>query len=230
MVRRASVLSSLVLLAACQAGSQPQAAPSKPAVPEASKSPSADAGPPKAAAPPVKTREPANPREVTISGVIRDESVPGLKFSVPGEWARKPGGSPMRLAEFTLPGPGGDAELAVYRFAGGGGDAKSNVFRWRTQFARADGSPLVESDGKVQESTQKALKLTLVDLAGTYIAQVTPGSAERYSDPNYRMLALIVEGAGDPFFFKGVGPAATMALWEPAFAKMGETLVADAAP
>lgn len=169
-------------------------------------------------------REPVNPQEVTPSGKTRDESVPGLNFKVPEEWAKKPGSSPMRLAEYTLPGPGGEAELAVYRFAGGGGDAKSNVHRWRTQFAKADGTPLGDSDGEVQEVTRGSLKVTLVDLQGTYVAQVTPGAPERYTDPNYRMLAAIVEGAGDPFFFKAVGPDATLAAWKPAFVQVTESL------
>jgi hypothetical protein len=44
------------------------------------------------------------------------------------------------------------------------------------------------------------------------------------------MLAAIVEGAGDPFFFKAVGPATTMAVWEPTFAKFAETLALAPAP
>lgn len=241
MSLRHPVLASLalpVLLVACQGGSPggaPQAAPDKQAVPEVSKAVGHEAGkahevgkPEAKAAAPTRTREPANPREVAVSGVARDEAVPGLRFSVPGEWVRKPGGSPMRLAEFVLPGPGGDADLAVYRFAGGGGDVQSNVFRWRTQFTKADGSPLTDADGKVQESAKGALKVTTVDLEGIYVAQVTPGSAERYSDPNYRMLALIVEGAGDPYFFKAVGPVKTMALWESSLPKLVESMVVDA--
>jgi hypothetical protein len=169
-------------------------------------------------------REPVNPHEVTPSGKTREEVVPGLNYKVPEEWTRKPGSSAMRLAEFVLPGPGGDAELAVYRFAGGGGDAKSNVHRWRTQFAKSDGSPLGDSDGEVQEVTRDALKLTLVDLKGTYIAQVTPGASERYADPNYRMLAVIVEGAGDPYFFKAVGPETTLNVWKPTFTSFADAI------
>ena len=180
------------------------------------------------AAAPGKARAPANAREVVVSGMEREEQVPGLKFRVPGEWARKPGSTPMRLAEFTLPGPGGDAELVVFRFAGGGGDTASNIHRWRTQFTNAEGAPLSDSDGKVQEMVRGPLKLTMVDLAGTYIAQVTPGATERYNDANYRMLAVIVEGAGDPYFFKAVGPGATMALWEQGFANFAASFAADA--
>lgn len=180
------------------------------------------------AAPPLRpAREAVNPREVTPSGKVREEQVPGLKFKVPEEWEKKPGSSPMRLAEFTLPGPGGDAELAVYRFPGGGGDVASNVHRWRTQFTKPDGSPLTEADGSVKEQTRGSLKITVVDLAGTYVAQVTPGAPERYNDPNYRMLAAVIEGAGDPFFFKAVGPAATMAVWEPTFAGFAEKFAVE---
>lgn len=174
-----------------------------------------------------KAREPANAREVTVSGTTRDEFLPGIKFAVPAEWAKKPASSPMRVAEFTLPGPGGDAELVVFRFAGGGGDAASNINRWRTQFTRADGTPLTEADGKVQAMVRGPLKLTLVDLAGTYVAQVTPGATERYNDANYRMMAVIVEGTGDPYFFKAVGPGATMALWEQSFANFAASFALD---
>lgn len=179
------------------------------------------------AAAPRPAREAVNPREVTPGGKFRDEQVPGLKFRVPEEWEKKPGSSPMRLAEFTLPGPGGEAELAVYRFPGGGGDVASNVHRWRTQFTKPDGSPLTDADGAVKEQTHGSLKITVVDIAGTYVAQVTPGAPERYSDPNYRMLAAVVEGAGDPFFFKAVGPAATMAVWEPTFMGFADTFAVE---
>jgi len=224
-MKRAAFVTSLVIVA-CQGGAPAGAPPQKTAgetpAPKDSKPVVADA--PQKAAPAVRTREPVNPRELTISGAVRDEIVPGLHFVVPAEWARKPSPGPMRLAEFTLPGPGGDAELLVHQFKGGGGDAKSNVFRWRTQFTRPDGSPLGETEGKVTEEERAPLKLTKVDLEGTYVAAVTPGSTEKYSDPNYRMLAVIVEGAGDPYFFKAVGPAKTLALWAAAFDTFAGTL------
>lgn len=225
-MKRAAFITSLVLVA-CQGGSPAGAPPQKAAgespAPKDTKPAVAEA-PPQKAAPTVRTREPANPRELTVSGATRDEIVPGLHFVVPAEWARKPSPGPMRLAEFTLPGPGGDAELLVHQFKGGGGDAKSNVFRWRTQFTHPDGSPLGETEGKVTEEERAPLQLTKVDLEGTYVAAVTPGSPEKYSDPNYRMLAVIVEGAGDPYFFKAVGPAKTLALWAAAFDTFAGTL------
>lgn len=240
-----AALAVVVLLAACQSQTSIEQGATKKmpdgSVVDAKESSYKDPMPPKTApspggepAPGVlstgKKRDAANPRDVAISGVMRDESVPGLNFKVPAEWARKPGGSPMRLAEFTLPGPGGDAELAVFRFARGGGDVASNLNRWRSQFTGAEGKPLGEADGKVQEMVRGPLKITLVDLAGTYVAQVTPGGAERYNDPNYRMMSAIVEGSGDPYFFKAVGPAQTMALWEEPFANFSVTFAIDGVP
>ncbi|WP_434421148.1 hypothetical protein [Nannocystis pusilla] len=245
MTHRAPLFLSLLVFA-CQNPAGPPAAKTGPEVkatePPAKSDPHAAAphganphagdphagGPHGAAGPAVETKRPAreavNPHPVTPSGQTREEVVPGLNYKVPEEWTRKPGSSAMRLAEFVLPGPGGDAELAVYRFAGGGGDAKSNVHRWRTQFAKSDGSPLGDEDGEVQEVSKPPLKVTLVDLSGTYIAQVTPGASERYSDPNYRMLAAIVEGAGDPYFFKAVGPETTLAVWKPTFATFADAI------
>lgn len=228
-----AALAAVFLFAACQSQSSTEQGATKKteAVVDAkSSSPHKDAAPPKTAPVPaaVKTREPINAHDVEISGAMRDETLPGLKFQVPAEWAKKPGTTPMRLAEYTLPGPGGDAEMAVFRFAGGGGDAASNIARWRSQFTRTDGTPLGEADAKVQEMVRGPLKITLVDLAGTYVAQVTPGAAERYNDPDYRMLAAIVEGAGDPYFFKAVGSAKTMALWEQPFANFSATFAVDA--
>lgn len=225
MNRIASLVAFAVLTAACQGGANkgPQQEAGKAAgapPPHAEVAKEA----PKAAAPAAKTRTPVDPHEVTPSGLMREETVHDLRFSVPGEWARKPGSTPMRLAEYTLPGPGGDAELVVFRFAGGGGDAASNVHRWRTQFKKADGASLSDADGKVEESTRAPLKLTTVDLEGTYVAAVTPGSAEMYNDPDYRMLALIVEGQGDPYFFKAIGSAATMKVWEKGFAEFAASV------
>ncbi|HEY0132892.1 MAG TPA: hypothetical protein VGB85_02395 [Nannocystis sp.] len=170
-------------------------------------------------------RAPVNPGPVTPSGQVRAETLAELSFSVPTEWIRKPGSNAMRLAEFTLPGPGGEATLIASRFAGGGGDAASNVNRWKTQFTSADGSPITEV--KEQTSERAPLKVTTVDITGTNIAAVTPGAPERYNEPNSRLLGLIVEGVGDPVFFKVVGSAQTLDVWEPAFKRFADSVTAS---
>lgn len=172
---------------------------------------------------------PVNPREVTPSGKVRDESAAGLNFKVPEEWEKKAGSSPMRVAEYTIPGPGGDAELVLFRFAGGAGDVPSNINRWRTQFSKPDGGELAEADVKQQNFVRGPLKITMVDMSGTYVAAVMPGAPDRHNSADYRMLGVIVEGSGDPYFFKAIGPAKTLAVWEAAFTEFTGTM-AVAAP
>jgi len=62
--------------------------------------------------------------------------------------------------------------------------------------------------------TSSGLKMTSVDLTGTYIAEVTPGSAERFNKPGWRQIAALIETPGGPHFVKVIGPAATLARWE----------------
>ena len=205
--------------------SKPAPAPT-PAKPDADKAAPAKAEPanPHAAGPTAApiVRPPVNPTPVTPSGKVRAETVAGLSFSVPTEWISKPGSNPMRLAELTLPGPGGEVVLVVSRFAGGGGDLASNINRWKTQFVRADGGPIAEAGEKTTE--RAPLKVTTVDIKGTNIAAVTPGASERYNESDSRLLGVIVEGLGDPFFFKAVGPATTLDVWEPAFKTFADSL------
>jgi len=196
-----------------------------PPPPESSAKPPAIAGSPHAPGGPratATTRAPVNPQPITPSGQLRPETIEGLAAQVPGEWTRKPGSNPMRLAEFTMPGPGGEVTLVVSRFAGGGGDAASNVNRWKTQFTRPDGGPVELANERT--SVRGSLTVTTVDIVGTNIASVTPGSPERYHKPDSRLLGAIVEGAGDPFFFKVVGPAKTLDVWEPAFRSFADSI------
>jgi hypothetical protein len=178
---------------------------------------------PHGAPPAAEMNGPINPRPVVVSGGMRAETIDGLALSVPAEWLRKPGSNPMRLAEFTLPGPGGEVTMVVSRFAGGGGDATANVERWKTQFTRADGADIGDA-AKVSVVDKAPLKITTVDIEGTNIAPIKPGEPERYNEANARLLGAIVEGSGDPYFFKAAGSAQTLAVWEPGFRAAVETM------
>ena len=238
---RPALLTATLFTLACQGAPAPtlDAKPANPALPSTSATPAA----PPASAQPVDPhaanphagadphagavmapvmRAPVNPTPVTPSGEVRAETISELRFSVPTEWTRKPGSNAMRLAELTLPGPGGEVTLIVSRFAGGGGDAASNVHRWMSQFTNADGSPVADAKEKTNE--RAPLKVTTVDIVGTNIATVTPMSKERFNEPDSRMLGVIVEGIGDPVFFKATGPAQTLDVWAPAFQAFADSL------
>lgn len=58
------------------------------------------------------------------------------------------------------------------------------------------------------------MTLTLVDVSGTFVAEVTPGSAEHFNKPGFRQVAVYVETTGGPYFVKVLGPVKTMAKWD----------------
>jgi hypothetical protein len=159
------------------------------------------------------------PRDITPSGETREVVVEGLKMSVPIEWVQAPGASAMRKAEFTLPGPGGDVSLVVYRFAGGAGSAEQNIERWRGQME-------VPADAQAQPIALEAngLKLSGVDLRGRFAGQSMPGAPAQPPVDDARLLAIAIEGSGDPYYFKLVGSAKTIDVWAAAWTELLTTL------
>ena len=55
------------------------------------------------------------------------------------------------------------------------------------------------------------------DVSGTYVAEVAPGSTERFNKTGFRQLAVYIETPGGPHFVKLLGPAATVAKTTDAF-------------
>jgi hypothetical protein len=143
-----------------------------------------------------------------------------LKYDTPAGWVAVRASSPMRVVEFTLPRAAGDAEdgaLAVFFFGGRGGNAQANVDRWIGQMAQPDGRPSKDRAVTTNRKTRGGLAVTLVDVPGIYIAEVTPGAAERHNKPNFRLRAAIVESREGPYFVKLTGPAGTVARWDDSF-------------
>jgi hypothetical protein len=143
----------------------------------------------------------------------------GLTFTAPAAWKPVPTSSSMRVAQYALPRAAGDtqdAELVVYYFGGSGGTVEANIARWVGQMQQPDGRPST-AVMKRQSRTVNGMKVTLVDVPGTYIAEVTPGSAERHNSPNFHLRAAVIETATGPYFIKLTGPAKTIAASEKSF-------------
>jgi hypothetical protein len=147
-----------------------------------------------------------------------------LTFTAPTEWKSRTPASTMRVAEFVVPrapGDAEDAEVIVYFFGGTGGSVDANVQRWIGQFDRPKDAA---ADGNRTTFSVGHLKVTTVDVSGTYIAEVRPGSAERHNKPNYRMRAAVVETPKGPYFVKLTGPTGTVGAAMPAFDAFIRTL------
>ena len=129
-----------------------------------------------------------------------------LTFTRPAAWTDRAPASSMRFAEFVVPRASGDAEdgeLIVYYFGGTGGTVDANLQRWTSQF-QSTKEPIRTT------STVNNLRLTSLDVSGTYVAEVRPGSTERHNKPGFRMRATVVETPKGPYYIKLTGPAATI--------------------
>ena len=134
-----------------------------------------------------------------------------LHFTAPPAWNPRPSTSPMRVAEFVVPRAAGDpedAETIIYFFGGSGGGIDANIERWVGQFQTESGGPVPAP--KRTTSANGPLTITAIDVSGTYVAQVRPGSAERFNKPNFRMWAGVVETPKGPYFVKLTGPVRTV--------------------
>jgi hypothetical protein len=150
----------------------------------------------------------------------------GLAFTAPSTWKSVATSSSMRVAQYVLPRAAGDtadAELVVYYFGGTGGTVEANIERWVGQMRQPDGRPS-SAVAKRQSRTVNGLKVTLVDVPGTYVAEMTPGASERHNSPNFHLRAAVIETSNGPYFIKLTGPAKTVAASEKQF----ETFLASA--
>lgn len=135
-----------------------------------------------------------------------------LQYTAPPAWKTRATSSSMRVAEFVVPRAQGDAEdgeLIVYFFGGSGGSVDANVERWIGQF-QPEGGKAAGKPARVVTNVG-ALKVSSVDVSGTYIAEMRPGSPERFNKPNFRMRAAVIETPKGPYFVKFTGPAKTVA-------------------
>lgn len=136
----------------------------------------------------------------------------------------------MRLDTYTVPltpGDSGTAECGVYYFGQGqGGSVDANLDRWIGQFQQSDGKPS-KSAAKIDRRTVHGLKLTTVDVSGSYTGMGGPMMQAGKPLPGYRLLGGIVEGPQGSVFFKFTGPAKTVAQNQAAFEKMVDSLASQ---
>ncbi|HUI63286.1 MAG TPA: hypothetical protein VL126_00470 [Bacteroidota bacterium] len=147
-------------------------------------------------------------------------SASGVKWSVPKRWVEQ-GQRPMRVGTYVVPASEGDTEpgeCAIFYFGvGQGGSVDDNINRWVGQF---------EQSGVPAKSSKDigGLKVTLVQIAGAYLAPGGPMMQSTGKKENYRLLGAIVEAPQGPVFFKFTGPAKSVGAAEGEFNAMIESL------
>ena len=178
--------------------------------------PAVAAAPVAAPSVPVGARANAGTDESAAPSASGPTNLQDLQLMIPEAWTRQTPSSSMRLAQYELPGSAGGATMAVFRFPGGGGSAAANLARWKGQLApHADSRP-----AKEQIQTFGPITVTSLDAVGKFAPGPMPGAPAVAPIERGRMLAAVVEGVGDAYFFKCTGPEATLTEHEAGWAAM----------
>jgi len=150
-------------------------------------------------------------------------SIAGVHWTVPQGWTARPK-LQMRAATYEVPSPIQGVEpgdCGVFYFGNGqGGSVNENLNRWISQF---------ESGGKHAFASKEVnnLKVTMIQVSGTYLSPSGPMMESQAKKPNYRLLGAIVESPQGLVFFKLTGPAQTIDASESGFNQLVNSLTKD---
>ena len=137
-----------------------------------------------------------------VCGCTTRVELSGVSFEPPAG-AERLEPTPTRTAQYELYP---DVRLVFYHFGdSGAGSVEANIERWIDQFVQPDGE---SSRDRAQIHTMQrgGLPIRRIDLSGTYVAETRPGSGEHLNEPDYRLLAAVIETEAGPFYLKLVGP------------------------
>ena len=221
------------LLTGCsdQGAVKPDVAKSDPAKPAAAPPAAAASGPgtnpsESASAPPVPLVSSRGDSVPGIPPVPEGAGVgsTGLSWKTPAGWTEEQPSSPMRRAQYRVPGTAGDGECVVFYFGPGqGGDPISNAHRWADQFTTAAGAPV--GDAMTTSTIDVGgLSVFVVEVAGTYKGGMTMTAAPSVPKPGYRLLGAVAPGPDANWYFKLTGPDKTVVAQKDAFLGMVRSL------
>jgi hypothetical protein len=134
----------------------------------------------------------------------------GLTFEAPASWKSARPSSSMRRAQLAIPAVEGDkedGECVLFAFPGGAGSVEANIERWAGQFRTESGKP---PKAEVTKAKGKNTEVTIVNLAGRYVAPIAPGNPETVDKPGFMLVGAIVETPEISYFLKVTGPEKTM--------------------
>lgn len=130
---------------------------------------------------------------------------------LPADWLGEESTSSMRLAQYRIASDS-DVVCVVFWFgAGAGGSLQANFDRWTQQFA--DGATIASEEIDVADR----VRASVLEVRGRYVAEVTPGAAERHDEPDWAMLAAYLDVPEGPLFLRLVGPSAEVVAQREAF-------------
>jgi hypothetical protein len=189
--------------------------------PRAAPDPAVSAPPPPALDDPHATATPTLPPNHPMIGpngplgtVRPNDDAPAITWKVPDGWKVAQNPNAMRLATYRIAPVAGETDEAEVSVSRAGGSTDANIKRWVGQFDEAG------KDNRV-EKTVRGMKVTIVDVTGTYQGGGMMGGAPA-THKGWMLLGAIIETPGSPYFMKMIGPAKTVTAARAAFEKMIE--------
>lgn len=148
---------------------------------------------------------PGVPSELTTGAAPPAAAAPSgpddIGWETPKGWESVPNANSMRKATFKIPKAAGDSEDAELTVTAAGGGVDANIKRWAGQFGNAQ--------PKTEQRSPNGLKVTVVEIKGTYASGGMMGGASTPKD-KYMLLGAVVDGGDRQHFFKLTGPEKTV--------------------
>ena len=131
------------------------------------------------------------------------ERIGRLQFKKIDNWIRKHPSSKMRIAQYSINVSDYKGELVV--FSGIGGTPDQNINRWYKQFKiKPD---ISNSEGMLKwDAISNGFNIKFVHFEGTYMKSDMQMNRVSEELENYGLLAAIIIGAHEPYYFKMTGP------------------------
>ena len=140
--------------------------------------------------------------QATAAEGLKTFKVGEFSFTSPAAWEWVEVTSPMRKAQFKVPGKDAKSADVIFFYFGesGGGGTKANVDRWLGQFVE----PREKINAKVEETKVNNRTVTYVQADGTYKSGVPGGPTTPL--PNTMLLGAILESEQGNVFVRMTGP------------------------
>ncbi|WP_437922757.1 hypothetical protein WMF37_27420 [Sorangium sp. So ce291] len=154
------------------------------------------------------TSKPAEPAPAAPKAPAAGQQAAGaeLAWDAPASFESAPNPNAMRKATYKIKRAAGDTDDAELSVSQAGGSVDANITRWVGQFSEKSDDAPKRSELKVND-----IKVTVVEVKGTFAGSGMPGMPASSPKPNQALLGAIAETpSGELWFFKMTGPEKTV--------------------
>ncbi|HVH42806.1 MAG TPA: hypothetical protein VM925_10705 [Labilithrix sp.] len=157
---------------------------------------------PPSVTPPAHTLPPSHPNIAPGSAPAPSAGPDDIGWEAPKAWQSVANANTMRKATYKIPRAAGDSEDAELTVSAAAGGVDANIKRWAGQFGNAE--------PKTEPRTPNGLKVTVVELKGTFSGGGGMMGGPAVPKEKYMLLGAVVDGGDRQHFFKMTGPEKTV--------------------